>query len=86
MFSAAPWKSSRCEAGTKDFYEWNYFRISTGDAMFKVQPLFGTSWLNKPTGNWGGPDCTFFLKHGLTPLSDAFFKADHDELIEIYIL
>ena len=35
---------------------------------------------------WGGPVCTTFLKtHGLTPLSDAFFNADHDELIEIYI-
>ena len=27
-----------------------------------------------------------FLKtHGLTPLSDAFFCTDHDELSEIYI-
>ena len=23
--------------------------------------------------------------HGLTPLSDAFFNADHDELTEIYM-
>ena len=30
--------------------------------------------------------CTTFSKtHGLSPLYDAFFNADHDELIEIYI-
>ena len=29
--------------------------------------------------------CTFLKTHGLTPLSDAFFNADHDKFIESYI-
>ena len=37
--------------------------------------------------HYGGRVWTTFLKtHDLTHLSDAFFKVDHDELNEIYIL
>ena len=62
-----------------------FFKKIKGFNCVEIDPKW-PMFFNNIFGHLGGPVCTTCSKtHGLTPLSDAFFNAVHDELIEINI-